>query len=150
MASNVDTSGASSTPPRAPAVSVDFEHVYCQPKTPSTPYRTPTHPTQALGEQNAVPLSCLRVEHVARVRGKTTTLGRRSRDRRSPLNPVQLTVGARARAALARGGLAKPRRAGDLGQIWPMSSLQLFFSVLFSFSCAVESRSLGLICLWMF
>ena len=54
MARNIDTAGASSTPPQAPAVSVDVTRIYGKPKTPSTPYDTPTHPMRALGEQNTV------------------------------------------------------------------------------------------------
>ena len=54
VASNIDTARASSTPPQAPAISVDVTHIYGKPKTPSTPYDTPTHITRALGEQNAV------------------------------------------------------------------------------------------------
>ena len=44
----------------------------------------------------------------------------------------------------------KPVLARDLGQIWPISASGRFFSACFSFSGAVENRSLGLNLLWSF
>ena len=50
-ANDGDLAGASSMSPRAPAVLVHDTHVCDTPRSPSTPYDTPTHSTRTLGEQ---------------------------------------------------------------------------------------------------
>ena len=121
-----DLAGASSTSPRAPAVLVHDTNICDTSRSPSTPYDNPTHPTLTLGEQNPdfLLVSMCQTCCVRRVKGRLWIV---DPGINGPLQTWPFWPLVRALAALSRGGLAKPRRAGDLGQIWPNYGPRRFF-----------------------
>ena len=112
MENVLDAGSAASAFPRDPAVQVHDKRVPDTSKTPSTPTARPRPRTKALGEQKPHLLHVFAgVEHLVRVK-EESILDHRSRDQRLPLNPDFSAIGARAREALARGGLASPCTRG--------------------------------------
>ena len=67
---------------------------------------------------------------------EASILDRRSRDRRLPLNPAFSAVSARAREALARGGLGSPRTREIWARSGPLALADVFFLRIFFYFLA--------------